>query len=62
VLGDKDIHLGRNRRMHALLEELKVPHLYKELPGIDHNTGKVYKEVGVEGFEFHAKHFKLEPK
>jgi len=62
VLGDKDIHLGRNRRMHALLEELKVPHLYKELPGIDHNTGKVYKEVGLEGFEFHAKHFKLEGK
>ena len=60
VLGDKDQHLDRNRRMHKLLEELKVPHAYRELPGFGHDTGKVYKEVGVEGFEFHAKHLKTD--
>jgi len=60
VLGDKDTHLERNRRMHKLLDELKVPHGYRELPGFDHNTGKVYKEAGVEGFEFHAKHFAVD--
>lgn len=58
VLGDKDTHLERNRRMHQLLEELKVPHEYRELAGFDHNSGKVYKEAGVAGFEFHAKHLK----
>jgi len=60
VLGDKDQHLDRNRRMHKLLEELKVPHAYRELPGFGHDTAKVYKEVGVEGFEFHAKHLKTD--
>jgi enterochelin esterase-like enzyme len=62
ALGDKDQHLDRNRRMHKLLEELQIPHLYKELPGVGHDTGKVYKEVGLDGFAFHAKHFKLEGK
>jgi len=61
-LGDKDQHLDRNRRMHKLLDELMIPHSYKELPGVGHDTGKVYKEIGVEGFEFHAKHFKLDAK
>ncbi|HUR38478.1 MAG TPA: alpha/beta hydrolase-fold protein [Planctomycetota bacterium] len=61
-LGDKDQHLDRNRRMHKLLDELTIPHSYKELPGVGHDTGKVYKEIGVEGFEFHAKHFKLDGK
>jgi enterochelin esterase-like enzyme len=61
-LGDKDQHLDRNRRMHKLLDELTIPHAYKELPGVGHDTGKVYKEIGVEGFEFHAKHFKLDAK
>ena len=61
-LGDKDQHLDRNRRMHKLMEELQIPHSYKELPGVGHDTGKVYREIGVEGFEFHAKRFKLEGK
>jgi enterochelin esterase-like enzyme len=62
ALGDKDQHLDRNRRMHKLLDELQIPHFYKELPGVGHDTGKVYREIGVEGFEFHAKHFKSDGK
>jgi len=62
ALGDKDQHLDRNRRMHKLLDDLKIPHLYRELPGVGHDTGRVYKDIGVEGFEFHAKHFKLDAK
>jgi enterochelin esterase-like enzyme len=58
VLGDKDQHLTRNRNIHKLLDELKIPHEYKELPGVGHDTGRVYKDVGVEGFIFLAKHFK----
>jgi endo-1,4-beta-xylanase len=61
-LGDKDQHLDRNRRMHKLMDELMIPHGYKELPGVGHDTGRVYKDIGVEGFEFHAKHFKLDAK
>lgn len=58
ALGDKDQHLDRNRRMHRLLEELLIPHEYQELPGVGHDTGRVYRDIGVQGFEFHAKHFR----
>jgi hypothetical protein len=56
-LGDKDPHLERNHRMNALLDELKIPHEYKELPGVGHDTKKVYTLIGVEGWKFHAAHF-----
>jgi len=62
VIGDKDQHLSRNRRMHAIMDELKIPHFYKELPGIGHDTGRVYKDEGVNGFIIHAKNFKLDAK
>lgn len=57
-LGDKDQHLSRNRHIHAVLDELKIPHSYKELPGVGHDTGRVYKDEGVDGFIEHAKMFK----
>ncbi len=60
ILGDKDMHLSRNRRMHAVLDELKIPHAYRELPGVGHDMRQVYMDVGVDGFRFHAQHFKTE--
>lgn len=57
-LGSKDQHLERNHRMNALLDELKIPHECVELPGIGHDTKKVYQQIGVEGWKFHAAHFK----
>ena len=57
VIGDKDQHLDRNRSLHALLEELKIPHHYQELPGVGHDTGRVYRDVGVKGFSSHSKSF-----
>jgi enterochelin esterase-like enzyme len=59
TLGDKDQHLERNRHMHALLNELKIPHLYNELPGVGHDMVRVYHDIGLEGFVFHAQHFHL---
>jgi endo-1,4-beta-xylanase len=57
-LGDGDQHLDRNHRMNALMDELKIPHEYKELPGVKHDTKKVYTLIGVDGWKFHAAHFK----
>ena len=59
ALGDKDQHLERNRHMHAVLDELKIPHQYKELPGVGHDTGRVYNDIGVEGFILHSQQFKV---
>ncbi len=58
TLGTKDQHLTRNRHMHAVLQELKIPHDYEELEGVGHDTKKVYELNGLKGFQFHAKHFK----
>jgi endo-1,4-beta-xylanase len=58
-LGSKDPHLERNHRMDALLEELKISHEYKELPGIGHDTRKVYQEISVDGWKFEAEHMSL---
>jgi enterochelin esterase-like enzyme len=57
ALGDKDQHLSRNQHMHAVLDELKIPVVYRELPGIGHDTRRVYQEIGVDGFRFQAEHF-----
>jgi endo-1,4-beta-xylanase len=59
VIGDKDQHFERNQRMDALMKELGIPHDYLVLPGIGHDTGRVYHDVGVDGFVFHAQHFDL---
>jgi enterochelin esterase-like enzyme len=61
VLGDQDPHFDRNRRMDALLTELAIPHEYHILPGIGHDTGRVYHDVGVDGFIWHSKLFDLKP-
>ena len=43
--------------MNALMDDLKIPHEYKELPGVGHDTKKVYTQIGVDGWKFHAAHF-----
>ena len=59
ALGDKDPHLSRNRHMHAVLDELTIPVVYHELPGVGHDANRVYHDIGVDGFRFHAEHFTL---
>jgi len=53
-IGTRDQHLERNRRMHALLDDLRVPHQYQELPELGHSPPRTYDLVGREGFRFHT--------
>jgi S-formylglutathione hydrolase FrmB len=55
---DKPVLLGGTRRFHALLDELKVPHEYHEIEGIEHNLPKLAQAVKYEALEFAAKHWK----
>ena len=57
ILGSKDPHLQRNRHMHAVLDELKIPCEYEELEGVGHDPRKVCELRGLKGFQFHASHF-----
>jgi len=48
-----------NRRLHALLDQLHIPHEYVELPKIGHDCNALFRKVGVDGFRFNAGHFRL---
>jgi esterase/lipase superfamily enzyme len=50
-VGKDDPGLKGNRRMHAVLEELKIPHGYQEFDGIAHNLGKLAEQVQSRNFE-----------
>jgi enterochelin esterase-like enzyme len=57
-VGDQDPGLKGNRRMHALLDELEVPHGYREFPGIAHNLKLLAAQVQTENFAIAARAFK----
>jgi enterochelin esterase-like enzyme len=56
-IGDQDRLLEGDRRLHALLEELKIEHVYEEVAGADHNLVKLVEKVKDRGLQFTAKHF-----
>ena len=43
--------------MHALLDELDIPHGYQEFDGIAHNLKLLAAKVEAENFEFAARSF-----
>lgn len=58
VVGTKDFLLEPNRKMKALLEELKVPAEYEEIEGVGHEPSKVFAAQGLQAFKFHAARLK----
>jgi len=56
-VGKDDPGLKGNQRMHAVLEELKIPHGYREIDGIAHNLNGLAKQVKTENFEIAARGF-----
>ena len=60
-VGDEDPGLKGNRHMHALLNELKIPHGYQEFPGIAHNLKLLAEQVRMENFQIAVRGFGLQP-
>lgn len=58
-VGTEDPGLKGNRRMHVLLDELKIPNGYQEFDGIAHNLKLLAANVKEENFAFAARSFKL---
>jgi hypothetical protein len=54
-VGTEDPGLKGNRRVHALLEELKIPHGYCEFEGIAHNLKLLAEHVNEQNFAFAAR-------
>jgi len=58
AVGTKDFLLEPNRKMKALLEELKVPFEYEEIEGVGHEPPKVFAAQGLKALQFHAARLK----
>ena len=61
-VGNKDGGLANNRRMHSVLEEMRIPHGYQEFDGIAHDLKLLSERVKQENFAFAARSFKLSQK
>jgi enterochelin esterase-like enzyme len=44
--------LKGNRKLHASLERLQIPHEYKEWPGVSHKKQELYKKAALPAFQF----------
>jgi endo-1,4-beta-xylanase len=59
LIGTKDSEtlLDRARRIHRLLDELKVPHEYDELDGVPHDLNGLVERSPIRGLAFAAARF-----
>lgn len=57
AVGDADSLQGANKALHETLEKLEIPHIYIEVPGVDHDPQKFYETLGKRAFRFHLRAF-----
>lgn len=57
--GTKDPSIGPGRKMHQLLDELKIPHEQVEFPEVEHNLTQLSDRVKEGAFLFAARYFRL---
>ena len=69
VCGDKDETFQHNLEFHQYLEQLKIPHAWQVLEGVDHDPMKTLAALGDQNWVFYRKAFgetgqkeKTEPK
>lgn len=53
IIGDRDETLGFNRDFKQHLDALKIPHTYRQLPGIPHNPNLVLETLGDDNWPFY---------
>ncbi len=57
VIGDRDETLEINRRFHAHLTHLRIPHAFIVLPGVDHDPRKLLRTLGDRSWSFYRAAF-----
>jgi enterochelin esterase-like enzyme len=55
VIGDRDETLRFNRDFHQHLDSLKVPHTYRQIPGVPHNPNLLLDALGEDNWTFYRK-------
>jgi esterase/lipase superfamily enzyme len=60
IVGDRDETLSANREFKQHLDALKIPHSYRQLPGIPHDPNLVLNTVGEDNWEFYRSALSLD--
>jgi endo-1,4-beta-xylanase len=55
AVGDQDSLLERNRNYHDLLGRLQIEHGYTVVPGVGHDSAKLYATLGDQAFAFYQR-------
>jgi endo-1,4-beta-xylanase len=55
AVGDQDSLLVRNRNYHELLGRLKIDHEYTVVPGVGHDSARLYEKLGEDSFAFYER-------
>jgi hypothetical protein len=53
IIGDRDETLRFNREFKQHLDALKIPHTYRQLPGIPHDPNLVLNALGEDNWAFY---------
>lgn len=61
IVGDRDETFGFNREFKQHLDALKIPHTFRQLPGIPHAPNLVLNTLGEDNWEFYRSAFRLTP-
>jgi len=55
AVGDQDKLMPYNQALHALLTELKIEHEYEVVPGVPHDSSRLYRTLGARAFAWYQK-------
>jgi endo-1,4-beta-xylanase len=58
AVGGEDTLLPNNQALHEFLAELKIEHEYEVIPGVAHNSGLIYRDLGDRAFAHYLRAFK----
>jgi endo-1,4-beta-xylanase len=58
TVGNEDGLFPNNQAVHELLTQLKIEHEYEVIPGVGHDSGKIYRLLGDRKYALYLRTFK----
>jgi enterochelin esterase-like enzyme len=58
IVGDRDETFRFNREFHRHLDQLKIPHTFRQLTGVSHDPNQLLNTLGEDNWEFYRSAFR----
>lgn len=58
IVGDRDETFRFNREFHRHLDQLKIPHTFRQLTGVSHDPNQLLNTLGEDNWEFYRSVFR----